>query len=113
MPFGLQFVYIIQIHSRSGKTWLLLFLFFVGGVLYPKRTQANLYKPIINEREVKAGAENFVPVTQRTQIQSRIPCQTFRRIKTAVLQHRTGQGSNLPGNKSYTCRYLRFKCNRH
>ena len=30
MPFGLQFVYIIQIHSRSGKTWLLLFLFFVG-----------------------------------------------------------------------------------
>lgn len=89
------------------------FYFFVGGVLYPKRTQANLYKPIINEREVKAGAENFVPVTQRTQIQSRIPCQAFRRIKTAVLQHRTGQGSDLPGNKSYTCRYLRFKCSRH
>lgn len=96
MPFGLQFVYIIQIHSRSGKTWLLLFLFFIGGVLYPKRTQANLYKQIINEREVKACAENFVPVTQRKPIHGKIPCRAFRRIKTAVLQHRTGQGSNLP-----------------
>lgn len=74
----------------------LAFFFFIGGVLYPKRTQANLYKPIINEREVKACAENFVPVTQRKPIHGKIPCRAFRRIKTAVLQHRTGQGSNLP-----------------